>query len=93
MLCRILTDSTQPMNSKVKLAWLECMAELIPLLDSKQLHDTTEGRQALQRLALLTSEPKSGDIHRSSQKLLYGCLSGTQPSSPYCSATSRRAES
>ena len=60
------------MNSKVKLAWLEYMAELIPQMDSEQLHDTTEVRQALQRLTLLTSEPKSGDIRRSSQKLLYG---------------------
>ena len=60
------------MNAKVKLAWLEYLAELLPLMDSGQLHDSTEVRQALNRLVLLTSDPKSGDIRRSSQKVLYG---------------------
>ena len=41
MLCRILIDQTQPMNHKVKLAWLEYMHELLPLLDSTDFKDTT----------------------------------------------------
>ena len=41
IMCRIVTDQTQPMNHKVKLAWLEYLRELLPLLDSAEFRDTT----------------------------------------------------
>ena len=41
IMCRIVTDQTQPMNHKVKLAWLEYLRELLPLLDSAEFKDTT----------------------------------------------------
>ncbi len=40
-LCRILTDQSQPMNNKVKQAWLEYMHELIPLMDSEDFKDNS----------------------------------------------------
>ena len=41
VMCRIVTDQTQPMNHKVKLAWLEYLRELLPLVDSAEFKDTT----------------------------------------------------
>ena len=41
VLCRILTDQTQPMNNKVKLGWLEYFLELLPSLDSACFKDST----------------------------------------------------
>lgn len=41
VLCRILTDQTQPMNNKVKLSWLEYFLELLPMLDSACLKEST----------------------------------------------------
>lgn len=41
VLCRILTDQTQPMNNKVKLGWLEYMQDLLPMLDSADFKDIT----------------------------------------------------
>ena len=40
VLCRILTDQTQPMNNKVKLVWLEYLLELLPSLDSACLKES-----------------------------------------------------
>lgn len=40
-LCRILTDQSQPMNNKVKQAWLEYVHELIPLMNSEDFKDNT----------------------------------------------------
>ena len=45
-LCRILTDQSQPMNNKVKQAWLEYMHELIPLMDSEDFKDNSGERQS-----------------------------------------------
>ena len=39
-LCRILTDQTQPMGNKVRLAWLEYLQDLVPLLDSADFKDS-----------------------------------------------------
>ena len=39
-LCRIITDQSQPMNNKVKLAWLEYVHELVPLMDPAHLKET-----------------------------------------------------
>ena len=44
VLCRILTDQTQPMNNKVKLGWLEYFLELLPSLDSAAFKDSTGER-------------------------------------------------
>ncbi len=40
-MCRILTDQSQPMNNKVKQAWLEYMHDLIPFMDSEDFKDNT----------------------------------------------------
>ena len=40
VLCRILTDQTQPMNNKVKHSWLEYFLELLPMLDSAYLKES-----------------------------------------------------
>lgn len=42
-MCRILTDQTQPMNSKVKLTWLEYFVELLPLVEAADFQDTSGG--------------------------------------------------
>ncbi len=39
-LCRIVTDPTQTLNNKVKLAFLEYLLELIPLLDPSDFKDS-----------------------------------------------------
>ena len=44
VMCRILTDQTQPMNNKVKLGWLEYFIELLPSLDSANFKDSTGER-------------------------------------------------
>ena len=41
VLCRILNDQTQPMNNKVKHAWLEYVHELLPLMDCDDFKDTS----------------------------------------------------
>ncbi|CAI8057490.1 CLIP-associating protein 1 [Geodia barretti] len=71
-LCRILNDQSQPMNRKVRLAWLEYLSELIPLMDSGDLRENAEMRQAISKLIQATSEPKSGDIRRLSQSVITG---------------------
>lgn len=69
-MCRIVSDHTQPMNSKVKLAWLEYFLELLPLVEGSDFKDTTEMRQALTKLIGFTTEPKSAEVRRQSQKVL-----------------------
>jgi CLIP-associating protein 1/2 len=71
-LCRILNDQSQPMNRKVRLAWLEYLSEVIPLMDSGDLRENAETRQAISKLIQATSEPKSGDIRRLSQSVITG---------------------
>lgn len=39
-LCRIVTDPTQTLNNKVKLAFLEYLLELLPTLDSADFRDS-----------------------------------------------------
>ena len=39
-LCRIITDPNQTINNKVKLAFLEYLLELLPLLDSEDFKDS-----------------------------------------------------
>lgn len=43
VLCRIVTDPNQTINNKVKLAFLEYLLELLPLLDSTDFKDS-QGR-------------------------------------------------
>ncbi len=40
-MCRLVSDQTQPMNTKVKLAWLEYFLELLPNVESSDFKDTT----------------------------------------------------
>ena len=40
VLCRILNDQSQPMNNRVKQAWLEYVHELIPSMNSEDFKDT-----------------------------------------------------
>ncbi len=40
-MCRLVSDQTQPMNSKVKVAWLEYFLELLPLVEGSDFKDTT----------------------------------------------------
>ena len=40
-MCRILTDQSQPMNNKVKQAWLDYMHDLIPFMDSEDFKDNS----------------------------------------------------
>ena len=100
VMCRILTDQTQPMNHKVKLGWLEYMQDLLSMLDSADFRDVTgadwtpllhvhllpcliicvcffvcvfvEIRQAMSKLLELTTEPRSAEIRKHSQKVVVG---------------------
>lgn len=40
VLCRIVTDPTQTLNNKVKLAFLDYLLELIPMLDPSDFRDS-----------------------------------------------------
>lgn len=40
VLCRIVTDPTQTLNNKVKLAFLEYLLELLPMLDPSDFKDS-----------------------------------------------------
>jgi CLIP-associating protein 1/2 len=70
MLCRIFNDQSQPMSIKVKFAWLEYIHELVPAMDSEDFKDIPEIRLAFSKLLVLTMEPKSVDIRKSSQRVV-----------------------
>eukprot|EP00731_Ephydatia_muelleri_P012716 Em0007g26a len=64
-LCRILTDPQQPMNTKVKQAWLEYFLELIGQVESSDFKDDPETQQMVARLLDMTSDPGSMELKRS----------------------------
>ncbi|XP_064397669.1 CLIP-associating protein 1-B-like [Halichondria panicea] len=69
-MCRLVSDQSQPMNSKVKVAWLEYFLELLPSVEGSDFKDNTVMRQALPKLIEYTTEPKSAEVRRQSQKVL-----------------------
>lgn len=40
-MCRLVSDQSQPMNSKVKVAWLEYFLELLPSVEGSDFKDNT----------------------------------------------------
>lgn len=69
---RILTDPQQPMNTKVKQAWLEYFLELIGQMESSDFKDDSETQQMVARLLDMTSDPSSMELRRSAQRGVVG---------------------
>lgn len=70
VLCRIITDTKQTLNNKVKHAFLEYLLELLPMLDPADFKESQEIRQAVAKIVKFTGEPKSAEIRRMSQKAI-----------------------
>ncbi|XP_062519379.1 CLIP-associating protein 1-like isoform X2 [Corticium candelabrum] len=61
---RIMLDQSQPMNPKTKLAALNFLLELIPVMESQDLQNVPDARLGVTKLITFTSEPKSVAIRR-----------------------------
>ena len=59
------------MSSKVKLAWLEYVQELVPMMDPADFRDDADTRQSFTKLLSLTVD-KSPDIRKSSRQVVVG---------------------
>ncbi|VDO91959.1 unnamed protein product [Soboliphyme baturini] len=74
-LVRYITDPAQTPSLKVKLSFLHYLNDLICVMDSTQLPNTSDVRQAVSRIIQWTGDPKSLEIRIASQNVLVSLFS------------------